>query len=86
MPVAATSTFDIADLSLIDRFRIIGKKELRLLVPYCDQHILRLEKAGKFPKRIQLGDNRVGWYLREVLAWINSRGRREYPNTDDDTT
>lgn len=83
---AVTPRFDVSELSLIDRYRVIGKPELRLLVPYCDQHIRRLEKAGKFPKRLQLGENRVGWYLREVLAWIASREVRDYPATDDDVT
>ena len=53
--------------------RMITRKELRQLVPYCPQHILRLEKAGKFPKRIHIGPRRVGWWLHEVLAWIASR-------------
>lgn len=53
--------------------RIITRKELRTLVPYTPQHILRLEKQGKFPKRIQVGDNRVGWLLIEVEQWIEAR-------------
>jgi predicted DNA-binding transcriptional regulator AlpA len=32
------------------------------LAPYTPQHILRLEKKGKFPKRIALGDGRVGCF------------------------
>ena len=55
--------------------RVITKKELRLIVPYSSQHILRLEKRGKFPKRIQLGARRVGWYLHEVHAWLRQRSR-----------
>jgi prophage regulatory protein len=55
--------------------RIITKKELRLMVPYTPQHILRLEKRGKFPKRIQIGTRRVGWYLHEVQAWLQQRSR-----------
>ena len=46
--------------------RIITAPERRLLVPYSDMHIWRLEKAGIFPRRIRLGPNRVGWSLREV--------------------
>jgi prophage regulatory protein len=56
--------------------RIITKKELRLLVPYSPQHILRLEKQGKFPKRIPIGARRVGWWLHEVLAWLAEREAR----------
>src|SRR5262245_21483258 len=55
--------------------RIITRKELRLIVPYSPQHILRLEKRGKFPKRVQLGARRVGWYLAEVETWLGSRTR-----------
>jgi prophage regulatory protein len=55
--------------------RIITRRELRLIVPYTPQHILRLEKRGKFPKRIQIGERRVGWYLVEVEAWLAARSR-----------
>lgn len=60
-------------MSTLHHLRIITQKELRLLVPYTPQHILRLEKAGKFPSRIRLGQNRVGWLLIEIEAWIASR-------------
>ena len=53
--------------------RIITKKELRALVPYTPQHIHRLEKAGRFPRRLQLGPNRVGWRLTDIERWINER-------------
>lgn len=53
--------------------RILSKKELRLLILYSPQHVARLEKAGEFPKRVQLGPNRVGWVEREVLDWLEAR-------------
>lgn len=53
--------------------RILSKKELRELVLYSPQHIARLEKAGLFPKRVQLGPNRVGWLYDEVIAWLEER-------------
>ena len=56
--------------------RLVGKKELRTLVLYSDAHIARLEAAGKFPKRVRLGNGprcRVGWLLSEVLAWLQVR-------------
>lgn len=62
-------------MSSLDHLRIITTKELRLIVPYTPQHILRLEKAGKFPGRIRLGANRVGWRLVEVEAWLATRTR-----------
>ena len=57
------------------KLRIITKRELLTIVPYTAQHILKLEKAGLFPQRIQLGPNRVGWYLIEVEKWIRTRLR-----------
>lgn len=56
--------------------RIITKKELKLLVPFSSQHVLRLEKRGAFPKRIRIGERRVGWWLHEVLVWIEERRSR----------
>jgi prophage regulatory protein len=34
--------------------------------------IYRFEKAGKFPKRVTLGENAVGWPLSEVEAWLEA--------------
>jgi prophage regulatory protein len=55
--------------------RLVSKKELKTVlgIPYSFQHIARLEKAGKFPKRIRLGQNRVAWVMAEVEAWIDER-------------
>ncbi|WP_171177841.1 AlpA family transcriptional regulator [Ruegeria sp. HKCCD8929] len=53
--------------------RILSKKALKELVLYSPQHIARLEKAGQFPKRVQLGSNRVGWVESEVLDWLKER-------------
>lgn len=53
--------------------RLISKAELRRIVPYTPQHILRLEKRGLFPRRLQLGANRVAWLLTEIEQWITMR-------------
>jgi prophage regulatory protein len=53
--------------------RILSKKDLRPLVLYSPAHIDRLEKAGRFPKRVQLGPCRVGWVESEVLEWLRER-------------
>ena len=60
--------------------KLVSKKELRSVygIPYSFQHIARLEKAGQFPTRLQLGANRVSWLAAEVEDWINVRaGRRQ---------
>ena len=60
--------------------RILSKRQLKELVLYSPQHIARLEAAGKFPKRVQIGPNRVGWVENEVLDWLQERiDRREAP-------
>lgn len=61
--------------------RLLSKRQLKEMVLYSPQHIARLEKAGKFPKRVQIGPNRVGWVEDEVLDWLRSKlDRREAPN------
>ena len=53
--------------------KMLSKRQVRELVLYSPQHIARLEAAGQFPKRVQLGANRVGWVEEEVLAWLQER-------------
>ena len=53
--------------------RLLSKKEVRLRVLYSPQHIQRLEDAGKFPRRIRLGQGRVGWLESEVNDWLAAR-------------
>ena len=63
--------------------RILSKRDLKALVLYSPQHIARLEKAGLFPKRVQLGSNRVGWVESEVLDWLQERinSRSDQPSS-----
>ena len=35
-----------------------------------------LERAGQFPRRVQIGPRAVGWYEDEIAHWIESRCRR----------
>lgn len=65
--------------------RLVSKKELKSVcgIPYTPQHIGRLEAAGKFPKRVQLGPNRVAWLLSEVDTWLNERIANRSASFDD---
>ena len=56
--------------------RLLDKRQVKELVLYSYQHIARLEKAGQFPLRVQLGPNRVGWVEDEILDWLEERIRR----------
>jgi prophage regulatory protein len=62
--------------------RLLSKKAVREKVLYCPAHIARLEAAGKFPKRIRLGQGRVGWLETDVDDWIRARiAERDNPTT-----
>lgn len=50
--------------------KLLNKRQLKELVLYSSQHIARLEAAGQFPKRVKLGNCRVGWIESEVLDWL----------------
>jgi prophage regulatory protein len=62
--------------------KLVSKKELQKVygIPYSFQHIDRLEKQGRFPKRITLGECRVAWLAEEVEDWIQVRIRASRPS------
>lgn len=53
--------------------KVLRKKEVVEKVGYSGMHISRLEAAGRFPKRIKLGPNSVGWLESEVNEWIEQK-------------
>jgi prophage regulatory protein len=53
--------------------RVLTMKQVTELTGYTPQHIYRLERAGKFPARIRMGENRVGWRLADYEQWFNAR-------------
>ncbi len=53
--------------------RVLTMKQVCNLTTYTPQHIYRLERAGKFPARVRIGTNRVGWRLKAVEAWFAAR-------------
>ena len=66
---------------------LVNRKQLRQLgICLSFAHIDRLEKRGKFPRRIKLGrfrESRVVWRYNEIVAWIDERARETQPLTDD---
>lgn len=59
--------------------RMLSKRQVREKVLYSPAHIARLEAAGKFPKRVQLGESRVGWLESEVNDWLTERIKKRAP-------
>jgi len=56
-----------------ERKRIIRKPELLNIIGLSYPTIWRMEKMGKFPKRLRLGSNSCGWLESEVNEWIEGR-------------
>jgi len=55
--------------------KIIRKIQIKEITGLSPRHIDRLEKAGKFPSRIQLGPRSVGWQEQDIIDWLESRPR-----------
>ena len=55
----------------IKKFIVLPK--VQEIVPYSASHIWRLERSGKFPRRIRLGGNRVAWLQSEVENWVEGK-------------
>jgi len=53
--------------------RIIRKPELFSRVGLSDATIWRMEKDGKFPRRVKLGGKSVGWIDDEIKGWFADR-------------
>ena len=54
--------------------KIVRWAELKPILGLSRMTIYRLESAGEFPKRIQLGSgNSVGWLEHEVEQWLADR-------------
>jgi prophage regulatory protein len=50
--------------------RLIGEPECRDITDLSRAQRCRLERDGRFPRRLRLGPNSVRWRLSEILAWI----------------
>jgi len=50
---------------------LIYYRDLKALgIPYSKPHLWRLERDGKFPKRVPLGPGRYGYVKSEIDAYI----------------
>ena len=60
-----------------DRFRLTGLSRVQ---------VWRLEREGRFPKRIQLGTNSVGWLASELDAWIAAKAKARTASSTSEAT
>lgn len=53
--------------------RLLSETQVRERVPISRISLWRWESQGAFPKRVKLGDTRVGWSESEINEWIEAR-------------
>jgi predicted DNA-binding transcriptional regulator AlpA len=56
---------------------VVNFKGIKALgIPYCRNHIMRLMKAGRFPRAFKLGEHRgspLVWWLHEIIEWLERK-------------
>ena len=57
------------------RTRVLSQQAVLERVPVSRTTLWRMERAGLFPRRIQVSTNRVGWLEADVDAWVEVRKR-----------
>ena len=55
--------------------KIPKAKEVAQKTSFSTAHLRRLAKENKFPKPVQISENRSGWLEEDVNKWIESRIR-----------
>ena len=55
--------------------RLIPQKLLKTAkgIPYSREHLWRLEQAGQFPRRVQIGAGRIVYIEDEIDAFIKAK-------------
>lgn len=56
-----------------DEERIMREAEVYAVTGKSRTQRWRDERAGRFPKRVSLGPNSVGWLRSEIRAWLAAR-------------
>lgn len=51
-------------------------------ITFCNQHLIRLEREGRFPRRVRIGGQRVAWVLSELDEWLAQRLAERDPGTE----
>jgi prophage regulatory protein len=56
----------------------LTRKQLVEITGMSRDTIDRLERQGRFPKRVLLSDRKVGWKVEEVVGWRDDRDRARF--------
>lgn len=54
--------------------------DLHAMVKLSRNTVRKLEKEGRFPKRVQLTDYSVGWLRSDVLNWLGDLRKSSIPS------
>ncbi|MHA6298774.1 helix-turn-helix transcriptional regulator [Devosia sp. CAU 1758] len=63
--------------------KLLSLKAVLEKIPYCRAHIYRMEAKGDFPRRVQIGKRRIGWWETDIQGWLSERPYAE-PRPDDE--
>lgn len=55
------------------QIQILRFSQVREQTGFSKTTIDRLERAGKFPKRIKIGSRAVGWDKKSIDRWLNEK-------------
>ncbi len=60
--------------------RMLSYKDLKPEkgIPYSEEWLRELVKAGKFPKPIRLGGNRIAFIETDIDRWLKDRAAEPY--------
>jgi predicted DNA-binding transcriptional regulator AlpA len=54
--------------------KLLTRAELKAIgIWQSNTTLLRLEAAGRFPRRLRIGDTSICWDQAEIMAWIDER-------------
>jgi prophage regulatory protein len=53
--------------------RLINRKQVEQITSLSRSSIYLLMSQDRFPKPIQIGDQRVAWVANEINEWVNDR-------------
>ncbi|RAO74950.1 helix-turn-helix transcriptional regulator [Dyella jiangningensis] len=65
--IAPTETASVVPI------RLIRMPAVRAITSLSRAWIYALEKQGRFPKRLKIGDRTSAWVEAEVIAWVQAQ-------------